>query len=269
MKPSAVAAPLRLAGFLATMIATVTIATMLIAVASPAYAAILITVDKTTQRMTVEMTGHELYNRPVSTGKPGYDTPSGSFRAFRMEADHFSKEWDDAPMPHSIFFTQKGHAIHGTFDAKRLGHAVSHGCVRLSTDHARLLFGLVKQDGVLNTRVVLTGDTPASSAPVASSRRAPRIAERQAGFDDSSDPSWWQDQQARDQRTWDRRTWDQQTRAPARMRDQRYRTRPSRDDYVESRRYYRYGEEIAPRRYEYPDAPGRLYEQPRGDWGWR
>jgi hypothetical protein len=258
MKPFAVAAPLRLAGFLAKTIATVTIATMtiatMIAFASPADAAILITIDKTTQRMTVEMNGHELYNWPVSTGKAGYDTPSGSFRAFRMEADHFSKEWDDAPMPHSIFFTQKGHAIHGTFDAQNIGRAVSHGCVRLSTTHARLLFGLVKQDGVLNTRVVLMGDTPASSAPVASSRRAPRIVERQPGFDDNSDPAWWQDQQARE---------------PVRTRDRRYLMRQSRDDYVESRRAYRYGEEIAPRRYEYPDAPGRLYEQPRGDWGWR
>jgi hypothetical protein len=31
-----------------------------------------------------------------------------------MEIDHYSEEWDDAPMPYSIFFTQIGHAIHGT-----------------------------------------------------------------------------------------------------------------------------------------------------------
>jgi hypothetical protein len=135
---------------------------------------------------------------------------------------------------------------------------VSHGCVRLSTQHARLLFGLVKQDGVLNTRVVLTGETPASSAPVASSRRAPpRVAVRQPGFDDDSDPSWWQEQNA------------QQARPAVRSRDRRYRMPDGDDEYVDSRRYYRYGEEIAPRRYEYPDAPGRLYVQPRGSWGWR
>jgi len=249
MKPFALAAPL------AALIVGAA------AFATPAAAAILVTVDKTTQRMTVEMNGQELYNWPVSTGKPGYDTPSGSFRAFRMEEDHYSKEWDDAPMPHSIFFTQKGHAIHGTFDAKRLGHAVSHGCVRLSTDHARRLFALVRQDGVLNTRVVLTGDTPASSAPVASSRRAPpRVAVRQPGFDDDSDPSWWQEEQ------------DRQARASARARERRYRApayRGNDDYYVDAGRDYRYGEEIAPRRYEYPDAPGRPYVQPRGAWGWR
>jgi hypothetical protein len=31
-----------------------------------------------------------------------------------MEKDHFSREWDDAPMPNSIFFTRQGHAVHGT-----------------------------------------------------------------------------------------------------------------------------------------------------------
>jgi hypothetical protein len=42
-----------------------------------------------------------------------------SYTAFRMEKVYSSKEWDDAPMPNSIFFTQRGHAIHGSFD-KRL-----------------------------------------------------------------------------------------------------------------------------------------------------
>jgi hypothetical protein len=33
----------------------------------------------------------------------------------------YSKQWDNAPMPHSIFFMKDGHAIHGTLDAKNLG----------------------------------------------------------------------------------------------------------------------------------------------------
>ena len=89
--------------------------------APAAQAAVQITIDKSTQQMTVEVDGRPLYQWPVSTGRAGYDTPSGKFHAFRMERDHFSKEWDDAPMPFSIFFTEKGHAIHGSFDAKRLG----------------------------------------------------------------------------------------------------------------------------------------------------
>ena len=83
--------------------------------------------------MTVTRDGEVVDRWPVSTGRSGYGTPSGSFKPFRMEADHHSDEWDDAPMPHSIFFTQKGHAIHGTYETKHLGSPVSHGCVRISS----------------------------------------------------------------------------------------------------------------------------------------
>jgi lipoprotein-anchoring transpeptidase ErfK/SrfK len=74
--------------------------------AAPAHASILVTIDKTTQRMSIAVDGATRYVWPVSTGRPGYDTPNGTFRPFRMEADHFSKEWDDAPMPHSVFFSK-------------------------------------------------------------------------------------------------------------------------------------------------------------------
>jgi hypothetical protein len=110
---------------------------------------------------------------PVSTGGRAYDTPDGRFKPFRMEAEHFSREWDDAPMPHSIFFTPLGHAIHGTYETKNLGRPVSHGCVRLSRAHAEALFALVRQEGMAHTRVVLSGEIPrAPAAPVA--HRAPR-----------------------------------------------------------------------------------------------
>jgi lipoprotein-anchoring transpeptidase ErfK/SrfK len=95
---------------------------------------------------------------PVSTGQLAYDTPSGRYTAFRMEADHFSKEWDDAPMPHSIFFTQKGHAIHGYLNTSHIGSPASHGCVRLAPDNAAKLYALVEQQGMISTKVVLTGD---------------------------------------------------------------------------------------------------------------
>jgi hypothetical protein len=127
------------------------------AVIGTAQAEILITVDKSAQRMTVTRDGGALYTCPVSTRRSGYATPSGSFTPFRMEADHYSKEWDDAPMPHSIFFTKIGHAIHGSYETKKLGTPASHGCVRLSPAHAATLFAMVKQDGVTNTKVVLTG----------------------------------------------------------------------------------------------------------------
>src|SRR2546421_9710297 len=139
-----------------------------------AQAAVQVTIDKSIQQMTVEVDGRPLYHWPVSTGKGAqYDTPNGKFKAFRMERDHFSKEWDDAPMPHSIFFTPKGHAIHGSFEVRRLGTPASHGCVRLSPANAEKLFALVEQEGVLNTTVTLTGVAP-SGAPAVAKRRLPR-----------------------------------------------------------------------------------------------
>jgi hypothetical protein len=126
----------------------------------PAAANILIEIDKSAQRMTVSQNGAQLYAWPVSTGQRGYDTPSGAYTPFRMEKDHFSREWDDAPMPHSIFFTARGHAIHGTEHTRNIGRPASHGCVRLEPGNARVLFGLVKQEGMANVRVVLSGVTP-------------------------------------------------------------------------------------------------------------
>ena len=140
----------------------------------PASAAVLIEIDKSTQRMTVSQDGQRLYTWPVSTGKRGHSTPSGSFKAFRMEKDHFSREWDDAPMPNSIFFTKTGHAIHGSYDVKRIGTPASHGCVRLAPENAAILFNLVKADGVLNTQVVLTGVEPAPSRTTRAAARAPQ-----------------------------------------------------------------------------------------------
>jgi L,D-transpeptidase catalytic domain len=116
-----------------------------------------ITINKVSQKMTIAVDGDVKYVWPVSTGGSGYDTPSGKFRPFRMEEDHYSAEWDNAPMPHSIFFTGEGHAIHGTVYSKSLGRRASHGCVRLSQDNASKLFSLVGANGMKNTSVVIKG----------------------------------------------------------------------------------------------------------------
>ena len=155
-----------------------------------AQAKIAITVNKDTQTMTVAVDGVERYQWPVSTGNPSHETPNGSFRTFRMEADHYSKEFDDAPMPHSIFFTKFGHAIHGTESEGRLGTPVSHGCVRLSRANATTLYDMVQKDGVLNTTVTLTG-----SSQVALARnprpRSNAVARRDPGapYGYASDPA--------------------------------------------------------------------------------
>ncbi len=144
--------------------------------ASPADANILVSVDKNTQHMTVSVDGTTRYVWPVSTGRAGYDTPNGTYTPFRMEAEHFSREWDDAPMPHSIFFTKIGHAIHGSLDARHLGSAASHGCVRLSTANATMLYALVKAEGMKETTVVISGHAPVASPEVAQRRQPIQVA---------------------------------------------------------------------------------------------
>jgi hypothetical protein len=134
-------------------------------------AAVLITVDKASQRLTVNVDGELRWNWPVSTGRTAYDTPNGDYTVFRVAKDHYSKEWDDAPMPYSIFFTRAGHAIHGTLQTRQLGRPASHGCVRLAPKNAAQLFALVRAQGLSNTKVVIAGELPPKVPAVAD--RAP------------------------------------------------------------------------------------------------
>ena len=135
--------------------------------ATQSVAQVQINIDKSRQEMTVFVDGIEQHTWPVSTGAPGYATPSGNFTASSMNEVWYSKEWDNAPMPNSIFFTKEGHAIHGSYETKKLGRAVSHGCVRLAPENAKALYALIKEHGLENTKVALSGVTPGGEAKVA------------------------------------------------------------------------------------------------------
>jgi lipoprotein-anchoring transpeptidase ErfK/SrfK len=132
---------------------------------------ILIAVDKGSQQMTVWVDGIERHSWPVSTGLRGYSTPSGNFSVSSMNKMWHSRQWDNAPMPHAIFFTKRGHAIHGSNETKRLGSAASHGCVRLAPKNAAKLFTLVKANGMANVKVVLSGTTPGGESKIATPSR--------------------------------------------------------------------------------------------------
>jgi hypothetical protein len=138
----------------------------------PATPTILVNIDKSAQRMTVLVDGIQQYDWPVSTGGPGYSTPSGSYTASSMNKIWYSRQWDNAPMPHAVFFTKKGHAIHGTKEVGRLGTPASHGCVRLSPQNAATLYALVEETGLKNTQVVLVGLTPGGESKIAGAARS-------------------------------------------------------------------------------------------------
>jgi hypothetical protein len=133
---------------------------------APAQADIRVLISKSSQQMAVSVDGASPMYWTVSTGRDGYTTPSGSFRAIRLEEVYYSKKYDDAPMPNAVFF-YGGYAIHGTFEERHLGRPVSHGCVRLSRAHAATLFALVRSHGMSNTRVVITDEPIRGVGPVA------------------------------------------------------------------------------------------------------
>jgi L,D-transpeptidase catalytic domain len=133
--------------------------------------AVLIYIDKTDQQMTVSLDGVERYRWPVSTGRAGYSTPSGTYTPTSMNEIWYSKEWDNAPMPHAIFFMRDGHAIHGSYEVNNLGRPVSHGCVRISPGNAAILYDLVQENGMENTKVVLTGSISGRTYNIARGRK--------------------------------------------------------------------------------------------------
>ena len=139
---------------------------------NPVETTVLINIDKASQKMTVLLDGVQQYEWPVSTGLRGYTTPAGTYTARSMNKIWYSRQWDNAPMPHAVFFTKDGHAIHGTYEIKRLGKPASHGCVRLSPENAALLYALVEKTGLKNTQVVLAGSTPGGEGKVESSYRS-------------------------------------------------------------------------------------------------
>jgi len=116
---------------------------------------VYVKVDVGQQKMDVYVDGELQHRWRVSTGRNGFNTPEGVYRPQRMERQWYSKQYDDAPMPHAVFFNA-GYAIHGTTDVSRLGRQASHGCIRLHPEHAEELFDLVEEHGARRTRIEIT-----------------------------------------------------------------------------------------------------------------
>ena len=114
--------------------------------AQTASATVQIDIDLAHQHMHVTSASGASYDWEVSSGRPGHATPRGSFVPQRMYKMVHSAKYNNAPMPHAIFFTG-GYAIHGTTAVAMLGHVASHGCVRLDPNNASTLFDLVQLEG--------------------------------------------------------------------------------------------------------------------------
>ena len=113
---------------------------------------VLLVVSLATQRAVVYRNGVPIGITTVSTGRPGYSTPTGVFTILQKHVEHYSNLYDDAPMPYMQRLTWGGVALHG---GSLPGYPASHGCIRLPHEFARLLFGVTR----LGMTVIIT-DAP-------------------------------------------------------------------------------------------------------------
>ena len=135
-------------------------------------------IDLSAQRMTVSTNGEVRHVWPISSGARGFETPTGTFRPQHFARMHYSRKYDLAPMPHSVFING-GIAVHATQATGRLGQAASHGCIRLAPGNAAQFFAMAQSHGAAHTVVRVTGHARQSGPAIARARRSepgPRYA---------------------------------------------------------------------------------------------
>lgn len=123
----------------------------------------------------------------ISSGGPGYDTPAGTFTILQKKKEHYSNLYDDAPMPYMQRLTWGGVALHA---GSLPGYPASHGCIRLPTAFAELLYGVTRHgsavlvlDEEMGSGAWLQRDLLVTSAPI---QGRPRHASRDSEVERTS-----------------------------------------------------------------------------------
>jgi lipoprotein-anchoring transpeptidase ErfK/SrfK len=105
-------------------------------------------VNLSTQYMRVFRGNTVIMQTYVSTGRPGFDTPTGTFYINRKLPTRtmtgvLGGEYYYVPnVPWVMYFTNVGHAIHGTYWHNNFGHVMSHGCINLPVSTASWLYSI-------------------------------------------------------------------------------------------------------------------------------
>lgn len=94
----------------------------------------------------------------ISSGKPGNDTPTGTYPILQKRVEHYSNLYDNAPMPYMQRLTWDGIALHA---GRNPGYPASHGCIRLPHAFAELLY-----DVTSHGTTVVVADEASHSADV-------------------------------------------------------------------------------------------------------
>jgi hypothetical protein len=107
---------------------------------------ILVYVDLTRQLATVYRNGVRIGVSTISSGRPGYETPTGVFTILEKNKQHISHKYNDAPMPYQERLTWGGVALHA---GGLPGYPESHGCVHLPLAFSKILFGAMPMGGTV------------------------------------------------------------------------------------------------------------------------
>lgn len=107
---------------------------------------VLVYVDLTRQLATVYRNGVRIAVSTISSGKEGYSTPTGVFTILEKNKEHYSRTYDNAPMPFQQRLTWKGVAMHA---GNLPGFPASHGCIRLPMEFAKKLFTVTPMGGTV------------------------------------------------------------------------------------------------------------------------
>ncbi len=102
---------------------------------------VVIVVSLPEQLAYVYRNGIRIAVSTVSTGKSGYETPTGVFTILQKSRQHYSNLYDNAPMPFMQRLTWSGVALHA---GKVPNYPASHGCVRLPYAFSEKLFGITQ-----------------------------------------------------------------------------------------------------------------------------
>lgn len=138
-------------------------------------------VDLSGQRLYAYQGSAMVYNFPVSTGKWGL-TPTGTFRiwiklqATRMVGGSGPDYYNLPNVPWTMYFANasvgrgQGYSLHGAYWHNNFGHPMSHGCINIQPDNAKLLYDwadpptagytTTTSDSNLGTIVTIYGTTP-------------------------------------------------------------------------------------------------------------
>ena len=107
---------------------------------------ILVYVDLTRQLATVYRNGVRIGVSTISSGRPGYETPTGVFTILEKNKEHISRKYNDAPMPYQQRLTWGGVALHA---GGLPGYPESHGCVHLPLAFSKILFDAMPMGGTV------------------------------------------------------------------------------------------------------------------------